>query len=149
MLRRLAALCLAAVTLIGVAAPARAGLLELGVDLLIGPGAVPECQDGSVISTIRDKFGYAAVNVMKAPLVLESIDQIRQTYLYVDNPSPVVRRYCQAIVGINNGRHSTLYYLIEQRQGFVGLSWNVEFCVLGYEPWHVHDGSCRTVRKWW
>ncbi len=149
MLRRLVALCFAVALALPVAAPARAGILELGADFLIGPGSVPECQDGSVISTIRDKFGYAATNVLKAPLALAAIDEIRQTYLYVDNPSPIVRRYCQAVVEISNGRHSTLYYLIEQRQGFVGLSWNVEFCVLGYEPWHVHDGSCRTVRKWW
>lgn len=149
MFRRLAAALAIAAPLAAAAPPSEAAVLELGIMALKGPGRVPECHDPAVIEEIRDKFLTADANVLKRGLLINAVDKIRETYLWVDNPSPIVRRFCAAHAYLNDGKHPPLYYLIEQDQGFVGLTWNVEFCMIGYEPWRVHDGTCRTVRKWW
>lgn len=149
MIRRLAfAFLFAAAALAADAgrSPASAGLLDA---VGTGPSAVPECGDGAVIEAIRDRFLHADANVLKRGLYIRTVDHVRQSH-FGSPAGPTLRRYCHASAVLNDGpRPKTLYYLIEQNYGFAGIGWNVEFCVQGYEPWRVHDGNCRTVRKWW
>lgn len=149
MLRRLAAFLQAVVFVVITAATADAATLDFVIKRAIGPSDVPACADASVLVEIRDKFQHADANVLKRGLSIANLDKIRQTAVWIDNPSPRLRRYCQARVFLNGGKKPNVYYMIEQDSGFVGVSWNVEFCVAGYDPWRVHDGGCRTVRKWW
>ena len=46
----------------------------------------------------------------------------------------------------SNGRKRTVYYLIEEDNGFAGARWGVSYCVMGLDPWRYKDGYCRTVR---
>lgn len=150
MTRRLSAAAFVAASLAApllATAPASAGLLEA---LVPSGGAVPDCADPSVIETIRGKFLHADAHVLRRGLAIEAVDRIRQSYFGDLNAGPTLRRYCYAHAYLNDGpKPKTLYYLIEQNYGFVGISWNVEFCVQGYDPWRVQDGNCRAVRRWW
>jgi hypothetical protein len=47
---------------------------------------------------------------------------------------------------MTDGSASPVYYVVEHGLGFVGLGSDIDFCVPGLDPWHVHDGDCRTVR---
>ena len=154
MSRRLATAALTLATLLGAAAlaptAAEAGVVEQAVLAIPATGALPACDDPSVLGEIRDRFAYADMNVLHRGEALGTVEKIRQTSLWTfSHGSPTVRRYCQAHALLNNGRHPQLYYLIENNYGFVGVTWNVEFCLAGREPWRQHDGGCRTVRKWW
>jgi len=112
--------------------------------------SVPSCDQSVVIDTIRSKFETADARVLHAGLALGPVDRIVQDYVGQNDPSPILRRYCIARATLSNGNQTTLYYLLEQDAGIFGVTWNVEFCMLGYEPWHVHDGRCHTVRhRWW
>ncbi len=74
----------------------------------------------------------------------------------IDNPRPsghpyaepgfVKRDYCMADSVMTNGRSYPVYYVVEHGLGFAGIGRNIDFCVPGLDPWHVHDGDCRTVR---
>ncbi|KPL54460.1 hypothetical protein [Prosthecomicrobium hirschii] len=144
---RAATLAIAAVAATSLSAPsARAGLL----DAMVGPSDVPACGDTGVVETIREKFVHMDANVLHRGLAIQQVDRIRQSHFGNLNSGPVLRRYCYAHAYLNDGpRPKTLYYLIEQNYGFLGLSWNVEFCVQGYDRWRVQDGNCRAVRHWW
>ncbi|WP_407050229.1 hypothetical protein [Methyloraptor flagellatus] len=154
MSRRLAAPILAGSALLasflGTVAPATAGIVEQAVLAMPSAAALPSCDDAAVLDTIRDRFSYADMNVNHRGESLGAVEKVRQIRLWAfDRNSPTVRRYCQAHALLNNGKHPQLYYLIENNYGFAGVSWNVEFCLAGREPWRQHDGTCRTVRKWW
>jgi hypothetical protein len=128
----------------------RADAFEHLIRSIVADDSVPACDQGAVLDTIRSKFETADQRVLKAGLALGPIDKIVQAYAGQNDPSPVARRYCEARATLNNGRHTTLYYLVDQDAGFAGVTWNVEFCLMGYEPWYVHDGRCHTVRhRWW
>jgi hypothetical protein len=132
------------------AVPTRADAFEHLIRNLIADESVPACEQSAVIDSIRTKFGVADEGVLKAGLALGPIDRIMQAYAGQNDPSPTARRYCEARATLSNGKQTTLYYLVEQDAGFVGITWNVEFCLMGYEPWYVHDGRCHTVRyRWW
>jgi hypothetical protein len=47
---------------------------------------------------------------------------------------------------MTNGMPYAVFYVIEHGLGFAGLGRDIDFCVLGLDPWHIHDGDCRTVR---
>ncbi len=136
--------------LAGLSHPTRADAFEHLIRAIIADESVPDCAQGAVIETIRSKFDTAAARVLNANLALGPVDRIVQDYAGQNDPSPIARRYCVARATMSDGHKTTLYYLVEQEAGFVGVTWNVEFCLAGYEPWRVHDGRCHTVRhRWW
>lgn len=130
-------------------APAGAGVLEVPLSALPGADAVPACDDASVLADVQERFAAGAAGMLQADLALIAVDKVRQTHPLVTRPSPVARRYCAARGHVSNGRIAPVYFLVEQRQGFVGQGWLVTACVNGYDRWHVNGGRCRSVRHWW
>lgn len=118
------------------------------------PIAAPSCSDEGVLASIRDRFAYGAAHVEHRDLDLVTIEQIHETWASVDRPSPIPRRWCAAAVTLSDGTRSKLSYIIAGGVGFASpglfrLTDAVEFCVAGHDPWRVHDGTCRTTRKFW
>ena len=146
-----------ALALGAIAAPGSAAAIEVqgfGPEALlyaaVANPSVPTCGESAVLDTIHSKLGTADAAILKQNLSIAGLDKIRETYAGSNDPSPQFRRYCEADAHLNNGKKTTLYYLVEQGAGYVGLAWNVEFCLLGLEPWRHHDGRCHTVRhRWW
>lgn len=136
------------------AAETRAEIVSLLLDEhALSPGEMPGCDDPRVLSQVQRRFHVQATRVHHTPeLKLAGVERIRHVEdvpgYKVTRPTMINRRYCQGHALLNNGKHPQVYYLIEQRAGFVGVSWNVEFCLAGYDPWRVHDGHCRTLRPW-
>ena len=111
--------------------------------------AVPACHDPAVLEKVRSIFMHGDRHVLKSNHVLEAVDHIHETYFGDLHAGPTLRRYCKAKAHLADGQKPPLFYLIEQDYGFAGLSWNVHSCMIGFDPWRVHDGTCRAVRKWW
>ncbi len=141
--------CAAVLLLLAGAAPALAGPTE--DPRLLGTSA---CDDEGVLSRIRHRFAYGAARVEKRDLGIVGIDRVRQIRAEVDKPSPIARRWCSARVMLSDGTRSTLHWVVAGGVGFAGpgLGWipdDVDFCVTGHDRWRVHDGACRTTRRWW
>ena len=67
-------------------------------------------------------------------------------YLPYAEEWPIARRYCGATAALSDGSDRTIWYLIEDGMGFVGIGDNVEFCVSGFDRWFVYNGHCRILR---
>ncbi len=137
-----------AVTLLAtgvLAAPvARAADLIEGV-YVSDPGA---CAHPRILARISSKFDHQVRNVAHLPDVsINGFHRIGQTrYLPALENRPVERRYCHAQVALSNGKHRTVWYLLETPWGYAGVGTNVEFCVSGFDRWHVYNGNCRVLR---
>ncbi len=107
---------------------------------------LPVCDAPSVLSAVKRTIARAD-HVYRDGLTVKAMDLIGETSFTRNRKSPVARRYCRARAYLSNGREHPIYYMIEEYAGFVGLSWNVEACLPGHDPWKVHDGHCRTVRR--
>lgn len=115
--------------------------------LFNGHGVIPFCEDHRVRGKIMRRFRrYTAPNVLEQPLAIEDIGHVREAAFDIANPSPLARRYCQARAYFNDARYRSLFYFIEESTGFVGIKWNVEFCIAGMDPWKIYDGRCRVAR---
>lgn len=149
-----AALVLSCLSMLGSTAPVGATSLDpadIGEAvfnrLFDSHGVIPACADEKVHKKIKRRFRrHTAPNVLQRALAIDAIALPRQSRYVVADPSPLARRYCRARAHFSDNRHRTLYYFIEESTGFVGVKWNVEFCVIGMDPWRVYDGRCRVAR---
>ncbi len=132
---------LAMAGVLGAPAPTSAGPL----DLLVSP-SFPQCHDEKVLGKIVKRFNWAEDYNWKRGFYLKDIERVRERVVQDGEHRLIPRRYCRAHAQLTNGRHPTLYYLIEGGQGFAGNSFNVEFCLGGYDRWNEYDGSCRVLR---
>lgn len=124
----------------------RAADLPAHVDDWNGGGP---CAEPWVLSRITDRFSYQVHHVPHLPdVAITDFRRIHQNrYLpAMGEERPIGRRYCGATVSLSDGRERSIWYMIEQGQGFASIGDNVEFCVAGFDRWLVYNGHCRVLR---
>ena len=104
------------------------------------------CASADALARIQRIFAWAERTLWHRGFVMESIDNPRPSGHPYAEPGLVKRDYCVADSVMTDGSAHPVYYAIEHGLGFVGIGSDVDFCVPGLDPWHVHDGDCRTVR---
>lgn len=105
---------------------------------------VPACDAPKVVKEAL-RFTRLAEDAYRVPDVVSFVP-VREVHDTIANPSPLMRRYCEGNVTLDNGDHATAYYFIEEDSHLVGLSWKVYVCISGYDRWRVYDGRCRVAR---
>lgn len=147
MMSRLATLAFAALTATAamLTAATQAGAADPVHNPITSSGT---CSYSWVLRTIKHRFGHQVRHVPNLPDVAISdfFNINERRYLAADTDHPIARTYCRATVALSDGHSRSIHYLIEQGQGLAGIGDNVEFCVAGFDRWHVYDGACRILR---
>ena len=104
------------------------------------------CAAPHVLSGVMSRFNWAERNTFKRGFELSALANPRANPDPVLNVGVIPKRYCVAEAVMSNGTRSTAYYVILMGQGLAGIGDGLDFCILGLDPWRVHDGECRTVR---
>lgn len=112
-----------------------------------GEGKVPSCNDDSVLNKITKRFRRNNIHHLDSDLAFERIGRVRETDFLKNPKDQNDRRFCAAHAHLNNGKHPTLYYLIQEHHGLASISWGVDFCVNGYDFARAHGSSCRSLRE--
>lgn len=109
-------------------------------------GAFPACNEPSLEHRIIERYNYAEKKQWHRGYEMSLLSRMHEhsTQLWYD--SMIVRRYCAATAHFSNGSKRQVYFLVEDDAGFAGMTWGITYCVLGLDPWHNHDGNCRTMR---
>ncbi len=123
------------------------GALLLAAPAFAGERIAASCADPSILSRIQNRFDHQVRHVPNLPDVsIDGFGRIHQhRYLPSRDNRPVARRYCGATASLSDGRKRYVWYLIENPMGYAGLGDNVEFCVSGFDRWHVYSGRCRVL----
>ncbi|MGE0501290.1 MAG: hypothetical protein AB7I79_06445 [Rhizobiaceae bacterium] len=110
--------------------------------------AARACDDPSILARIENRFRHQVRHVPHLPDVeIVGFRKVHQRrYLPLSEKRPIARRYCAATAALSNGKHRTVWYLIEDRMGFASVGDGVEFCVSGFDRWRVYNGHCRVLR---
>ena len=104
------------------------------------------CAAPRVLSGVISRFNWAERNTFKRGVELSALANPRANPDPVLNVGVIPKRYCVAEAVMSNGMRSTAYYVVLRGQGLAGIGNGLDFCILGHDPWRVHDGECRTVR---
>ena len=110
--------------------PHRAAALALLAVVLAAPVAaeaaerrsaetlVAACDDAHVLAKVRSRFAHGAARVEGRDLTLAAFGPIRDRGAFVDDPSPIPRRWCEAPVTLSDGTRSTAWWRIDRGTGF-------------------------------
>jgi len=106
------------------------------------------CNDSGILGRVKHRFAYQVSNVPHLPdVAIVAFGNIHERrYEPHGKRNPIARRYCGATAELSDGRHRKVWYLIEDRMGFVGVGDGVEFCVSGFDRWKVYNAHCRVVK---
>jgi hypothetical protein len=104
------------------------------------------CADPFVLARIKGRFGWAEKHTWHRGFDMASLGKARFSDHPYFEPGIIERKYCQAEARMTDDTTRTVYFAIEIGQGFASVGNYVDFCVLGLDPWHVHDEACRAVR---
>lgn len=106
------------------------------------------CSNQSILKRVTAGFSYQNRHI--AALPRNNINAVSNIVLKRYEPAKhkpqITRTYCQATAHLNNNEQRQVYYMIEDGQGFASIGRNVEFCVEGYDIWHVYDAKCRVLK---
>ena len=104
------------------------------------------CADSHVLERILQRFEWAEVNTWHRGLSMVALANGRLSDHPYFEPGIIKRQYCRADARMSDESARTVFFAIEFGQGFASIGNYVDFCVLGLDPWRVHDEACRTVR---
>ncbi len=132
-------------------------LLALGLAGAAGPlapsatagifGSLPECSSHQVIAKVVRRFNKADNRTWRRGIHLDFISGATERAVNPWPTSSINRRYCRASATLSDGRRVPVHYVVEQRVGFAGTGWNVEFCIGEADRWRVYGGDCRVLRR--
>jgi hypothetical protein len=147
--RKLRAATIAAFALFALATPATAAnWLELNFGLF-GPrydGHLPACDDGWALGRISGRFAEKEGRFWVSDLAIVGFDQIREIALRPWGHNFIPRRYCTARARLSNGVETTVNYSIAEDLGMIGMTWGVDWCVVGYDRNLAFAPRCKMAR---
>lgn len=134
--------------LTAIAAAMPAGVAGAADVIAVAPVNSGICAHRAVLGAITNRFAYQVRHVPNLPQVgIADFYNIHETrYLPQTEEWPIARRYCAGTVQLSDGTQQPVWYLIEYGMGFASLGSNVEFCVGGFDRWHVYNGHCRVLQ---
>ncbi len=140
-------LLVASLIVVGALTPASAASwLEKGI-YLIGPrydGALPPCE--AALDTIASRFGEKEGRFWNSDLQIVGFDAVRETAFRPWASQTIPRRFCTAVALVSDGRRHTVHYSIGEDTGILGLSWGVDWCVVGLDRNWAYNPACKMAR---
>jgi hypothetical protein len=145
--RGLRSLLIASLLFAGALTPANAaGLLEKGL-YLTGPrydGVLPPCE--AALGTISSRFSEKEGRFWNSDLQIVGFDAVREIAFRPWASQTIPRRFCTAVAMVSDGRRHTVHYSIGEDTGIVGITWGVEWCVVGLDRNWAYNPACKMAR---
>ena len=138
------AVSVAAVSLLW-APPARSATIFEKEFWLSGPrysAKVPLCEERGPLDMIRRRFGTKEGKFWNSDLKLVGFEQIQEVAWQPWAPGTIPRRFCSASALISDGVRRSMYYSITEDAGMIGVSYGVEFCVVGLDREWSYQPAC-------
>ena|SRR5271168_982318 len=138
------ALLLAAVGLSAAPAARAATIFEKDF-WLSGPNysaKVPLCEEHEPLKMIERRFGTKEGKFWNSALKIVGFERIEEVAWQPWAPGTIPRRFCRASVLISDGIRRPMYYSITEDGGMIGMSFGVEFCVVGLDREWSYQPAC-------
>jgi hypothetical protein len=114
---------------------------------LSGPrydGDLPPCE--AALARIQDEFGTKERRFWNSDLQIVVFDRVREIAFRPWAPDAIPRRFCSAIATTSDSKQRPVYYSIGEDTGFIGVSWGVEWCVVGVDRNWAYNPGCKMAR---
>jgi len=106
-------------------------------------GILPSCDAQAALYKISSRFNMKENDFWHSDLRIIAFDKIRETAFRPWAGNAIPRRYCSAIVDISDGRRTVVHYSIGEDTGMIGMTWGVEWCVVGLDRNWSFNPACK------
>jgi hypothetical protein len=133
-------------TLIGAAAPAAAANFLEKNFWLEGPrydGVMPACEDPAALGKISSRFAEKESRFWNSALQIVAFENVRQIAYRPWAEQTIPRRFCTGRVLVSDGRKRTIHYWIGEDTGMIGMTFGVEWCIVGLDRNWAYSPACK------
>ena len=107
-------------------------------------GDVPACEAG--LGVIASRFAEKEGRFWNSALQIVGFESVREISFRPGHYATIPRRFCEGRVLINDGSRRPIYYGIGEDTGILGLTWGVEWCVVGLDRNWAYNPACKAAR---
>ena len=132
---------------LGAVAPAHAASWLEKNFWLSGPnydGVLPPCE--AALNKIARRFAQKESRFWNSSLQIVGFEGVRETAFRPWANGTIPRRYCSATAYINDGRKHRVNYWIGVDTGMIGMTWGVEWCVVGLDRNWAYNPVCKMAQ---
>ena len=132
---------------LGAVAPAHAASWLEKNFWLSGPnydGVLPPCE--AALNKIARRFAQKESRFWNSSLQIVSFEGVRETAFRPWANGTIPRRYCSATAYVSDGRKHRVNYWIGEDTGMIGMTWGVEWCVVGLDRNWAYNPRCKEAR---
>ncbi len=146
-IRFLAVAVLVALGGLGTLAPAQAAnWLEKGI-YMTGPnydGQLPPCE--AALGKITARFAETESWYWNSNLQILEFEKVHETAFRPWAEGTVPRRFCSAVATVSDGLKRRVNYWIGEDTGMIGMTWGVEWCVVGLDRNGAYNPACKMAQ---
>jgi hypothetical protein len=116
---------------------------------LSGPrydAVVPLCGEPGALNKIQEHFAEKESDYWASELKIVGFENVREIAWRPWAEGIIPRRYCVATVLISDGVKRSISYSIGEDEGFAGMGYGVDFCVVGLDRSWAYNPACRMAR---
>jgi len=132
---------------LGAVAPAHAASWLEKNFWLSGPnydGVLPPCE--AALNKIARRFAQKESRFWNSSLQIVSFEGVRETAFRPWANGTIPRRYCSATAYVSDGRKHRVNYWIGEDTGMIGMTWGVEWCVVGLDRNWAYNPACKMAQ---
>lgn len=111
-----------------------------------GPWVGPACDQPAVLERIHRRFDETEASYWHTGVRMAQIVEPRETGFKNWDPTIIARRYCSAVAYLTDGRRYEMVYWLRSEQGFAGVSWGVDYCLVGRDRDYAYAPACKMLR---
>lgn len=115
---------------------------------LTGPnydGVLPPCE--AALGTIASRFAQKEGQFWNSDLQILDFERVRETAFRPWARGTIPRRFCSAVALVSDGRKHRVSYWIGEDTGMIGMTWGVEWCVVGLDRNWAYNPACKMARS--
>jgi hypothetical protein len=116
---------------------------------LSGPrydAVVPLCEEAGPLKRIQEHFAEKESQYWVSDLKILGFENIREIAFRPWVEGIIPRRYCRAIALVSDGVKRSISYSIGEDEGFAGMGYGVDFCVVGLDRSWAYNPACWMAR---
>ena len=132
---------------LGAVAPAHAASWLEKNFWLSGPnydGVLPPCE--AALNKIARRFAQKESRFWNSSLQIVGFEGVRETAFRPWANGTIPRRYCSATAFVSDGRKHRVNYWIGEDTGMIGMTWGVEWCVVGLDRNWAYNPACKMAQ---
>lgn len=107
-------------------------------------GGLPPCE--AALGKIASRFAEKEGRFWNSSLQIIDFERVREISYSPWALGTIPRRFCSATATVSDGRKRAVYYSIGEDTGMIGMSWGVEWCVVGLDRNWAYNPRCKMAR---